>query len=237
MTEATSGAKEPHPGGLLDFASEALGLLRNRRLVVPALLLAILLAATNIVILLNMPVKGQFPWVFAAAGLVRVLGLLAIAVAILRMLTRSPRPAWRPDGAFWLYAATFLFGVGLTAAGSAVTGARPESLVGITVRVAVTVVTAPLAVWFVAIAVERPLAWRPGRHLRGLARWLPYFLFWVLLVVTPLGLLHATLDDWLVKGAGPWFWPVALADGPLSLVIALAGLSLAAAAYRRVARP
>jgi hypothetical protein len=103
MTDGIGG------GGTIAFLKEAVGSLLARRMLLPAILLAVLLTATNIVILLHMPVKGQpFPWPFAAAALARLFGLAWFAAAILRILNDSPRPAWRPDGGFWLYAATML---------------------------------------------------------------------------------------------------------------------------------
>ena len=218
------------------FLREAAASLFTRRLLWPAVVLAVLLTVSNIVILLNKPAPGAMSWPFAAAALVRVLGIVALTVAILRILNDSPRPAWRPDGAFWLYGlvllATMIAG---GVAGVAIAGEdNPvgEFLVGL----AVAAVTAPLSAWMVAIAVEKPLAWRPGPWLRRFGLWLPWLLLWTLLLVAPAGELHGALDRWLVAGAGDWFWPVALFDGPFSAAMALLGLALASTAYRRVAR-
>jgi hypothetical protein len=101
--------------------------------------------------------------------------------------------------------------------------------------VLVTLLTAPFVVWFTAIAVERPLAWRPRPYFRDFDRWLPPVLVWALLLTTPMGIVHALLDEWLLEGAGDAFWPVTLIDGPLSAAMALIGFALAAEAYRRVA--
>jgi hypothetical protein len=76
----------------------------------------------------------------------------------------------------------------------------------------------------------------PAPWLRGLRRWLPHFLFWTLAVSTPLAVLHAAIDTAVITTARDWFWPLLLFDGPLSTVMALFGLALIAAAYRRVAR-
>jgi hypothetical protein len=113
---------------------------------------------------------------------------------------------------------------------------QDDEVAGFFVSLAVAAITAPLAPWFVAIAVERPLAWRPGPWLRRFGAWLPWLLLWNLLVVTPLGEIHGALDRRLMTGAGDWFWPIALFDGPFSAAMALLGLALASLAYRRVAR-
>jgi hypothetical protein len=224
-------------GGLVGFLRDALVPLSARPLLAPLLLLTVLLTASNIVILLNVPVKGQTPpAAFLAAAFVRVAGLLVVAVAILRRLTASPRPAWLPDAGFWLYVLSFLFIVGLTAMFDFAAGNRPDTVIGVLVNALASLVTAPLAVWFTAMAVARPLAWRPSPWLRAWWSWLPHYLVWTLLLIVPLGALHAAIDGRLVSGAGAWFWPLALVDGPLSLLVAAGGLALAAEAYRRVAR-
>ena len=224
-------------GGPMAFLREAVASLRTRRLLLPVVMLAVVLTASNIVILRNMPVKGgAFPSPFAAAAIVRVLGLVAGAVAILRVLNSSPRPSWRPDGAFWLYALTLLVGIAAGAVAGILVGGEDDPLAGLAVGMLVTIVTAPFAPWFAAIAVERPLAWRPGPWLRRFGAWLPPLLLWSLLLLTPLAELHGALDKWLIEGAGRYFWPVALFDGLLSVLLALIGLALASVAYRRVAR-
>ena len=230
-------AAPPRAGGFVGFLVETLASLRKPKLVLPLLLLTVLLTASNIVILRNPPAPGgPAPVIFVAAALVRVLGLFALAVALLRALNDSPRSLWRPDGAFWLYGATVLAGIGLNVAAAALIGDPARPLPGALIGFAMIVVSAPLAPWFTAIAVERPLALRPGPRMHGWGRWLPQLVLWSLLVVLPLGQLHATIDIWLVRGAGEWFWPLALVDGPLSAVLALLGLAFASAAYRRVAR-
>ncbi|HEX8572512.1 MAG TPA: hypothetical protein VF759_07165 [Allosphingosinicella sp.] len=209
----------------------------SSRLLVPVLVLVVLLTATNIVILLNRPIPHQPPpWPFAAAAIARVAGLFLATVAVLRLMTGSSRPAWRPDGAFWLYAATLLLFMAASVAVEVAAGSGRGPAAAVVRGVLVTVGTAPLAAWFTAIAVERPLAWRPWPWFRDFGRWLPQLIFWGLLLATPLNILHALLGDWLVDGAGRWFWPVALVDGPLSAAGALIGFALAAEAYRRVAQ-
>ena len=223
--------------GFVAFLTAAVRPLLSRRLLVPALVLTLLLTVSNIVILLNLPVEGQLPpWSFLASAVVRVGGLLLVTVTVLRLLTGCARPPWRPDGAFWLYALTLIFAIAVSAVIEAALGGGRGPGPAIVRGALVTIVSAPLAVWFTAIAVERPLAWRPSPRLRDFRRWLPQLLFWGLVLTTPLGIVHALLDEWLLEGAGRWFWPVALVDGPLSAAMALLSLALAAEAYRRVAR-
>ena len=223
--------------GPFGFLREAVTSLRTRRLLLPAVFLAVVLTGSNIVILLNMPVKGQtLPLPFVASAIVRVLGLVAGAVASLRILNSSPRPPWRPDGAFWLYALTLMLGIAAGAVAGILVGGEEDPVAGVAVGILVTIVTAPFAPWFAAIAVERPLAWRPGPWLRRFGAWLPSLLLWSLVILTPLAELHGALDKWLIEGAGRYFWPVALFDGLLSVLLALIGLALASVAYRRVAR-
>jgi hypothetical protein len=226
------------PGtGLKSFLSEALQGLRRRELLRPGLLLLVHLTLSNIVILKNVPAEGEgLGGLFAIAALVRVAGLLLIAVTALRILTDSPRPRWLPDGGFWLYVLTF-------AAGAAATGAARVMIgneVGLANLIAgnafVTLLLSPFVVWFVAAAVARPLAWRPVPWLKDLGRWWLPALFWTLLVVTPMAVLHAWIDTRLVEGVGDRFWPLALFDGALSTAMALLGLAINAAAYRRVAQ-
>ena len=58
----------PRGDGVLAFLGESLASLRRRRLAVPVALLSVLLTASNIVILQNLPVTGEPPQTaFAAA--------------------------------------------------------------------------------------------------------------------------------------------------------------------------
>lgn len=223
-------------GGAIDFLRAAISSLLTRRMLAPAVVLAVLLTVSNIVVLLYKPTPGTMPLPFIVAAVIRVLGLVAMTVAILRILNPGPRPVWRPDGGFWLYGLTLLVTmVAAALAGFAIAG-QDDPVGGFFVSLAVTAVTAPLGPWFVAIAVERPLAWRPGPWLRRFGAWLPWLLLWNLLLIAPLGEIHGALGRWLATGAGGWFWPVALFDGPFSAAMALLGLALASVAYRRVAR-
>ena len=223
--------------GAIGFLSEALASIRNPRLVWPLVALTVLLTASNIVIVLYKPEAGQISWPFFAAAAARLVGLLVIVVALLRILGCSERPALRPDGALFLYALTMVLGIGAAVAIRALWGGDPRA-VGTLVasNIASTLVGAPFAAWFAAMAIERPLAWRPGPWMRRFGEWLPWLLFWSLLLVTPIAVVHALLDIRLLAGAGDLFWPIALIDGPLSVCIAILSVSLTATAYRRVAR-
>ena len=237
MNSGTAAAQGAARGELTGFLMEALASLATRRLVLPVLLLTFLLTASNIVIVLYKPAAGEMPWQFVTAAAARLIGLLAGVVAILRILGDSPRHAWRPDGAFWAYALTMLLGIAVTAAVRVGLVADPAAPASVLVsNLATTLVGAPFAAWFAAIAIERPLAWRPGPWMRGFRSWLPHVLFWSVLLVTPMALLHASLDVRLMRGAGDWFWPISLFDGPLSVAMALLSLALATTAYRRIAR-
>ena len=223
------------PGGIAGFLKEALALLRRRSIVVPAIMLMVLLTLSNIVILHNVPAEGARPGAaFAAAGFVRVVGLLLLTVAILRILNDSPRPPWRPDAGFWLYVLTFVVTAALSAALRPLLGGELAAIV--LGGVAVMLITAPLVPWFVALAVERPVPWSPASRARRFSAWLLPFLFWTLVAVTPLAALHGAIDLHLIRGAGDWFWPLALVDGPISTAMALLTLALGSAAYRRVAQ-
>jgi len=209
----------------------------NRRELVPAAItLLLLLTFSNVVVLQNMPAKGSVPPVpFLIAAFIRIVGLLLIAVAILRVLTGSERRRWLPDGGFWLYVLTFVAGVAATALARLAFGDGIDVLNLLVSNVAVTLILSPFVVWFVALAVAKPLAWRPAPWLRDLGRWWPMAVFWTLLLVTPMAVLHAWIDVRLAKGVGEHFWPLALFDGALSTAMALIGLGINAAAYRRVA--
>lgn len=204
----------------------------------PALLLAMLLTASNIVIVRNAPAPGATALspLFLAAAIARVGGLLLFVVAIIRILAASPRRPLMPDGAFWL---SVLAGILLLAVSASI-GFAVDSEKGLPnaaiSSVLGTLAIAPFAPWLVALAAERPLAWRPTPWFRDLRAWLPHLIFWALLLIAPLGLLHGAIDHAVLRGVGDWFWPAMLFDGPLSAVMALLGFGLNNAAYRRVAR-
>lgn len=238
MSDISYGVPVAARTGLLGFLAEALARLADRRLIAPATILVILLTATNIVIARNLPVGGApLPMPFAIAAAARLVALLVFAVSVLRILAGSPRPAWKPDGAFWLYGATILFGFGVAIAARLLLRADGDPLRDAAAGLVVNFVSAPFAAWFAAIAVERPLAWRAGRWMRAFGCWLPALLLWSILILLPLGQLHAGIDRFLIGGsAGQWFWPLALGDGPLSTLLFFLSLAFAATAYRHVAR-
>jgi hypothetical protein len=98
------------------------------------------------------------------------------------------------------------------------------------------VLVAPIAVWSVAAATERPLASSPAPRLRRLRAWLPAYLLWSILLVVPLACLHAYLSLRLIETVGrAVFWPLAAVDAVASTLLVLLGLALRVAAYRRVA--
>ena len=223
---------------LLAFLREAVTPLFTRRMLVPALLLTMLLTATNIVIARNAPEPGATALspLFLAAAIVRVGGLLVFVVAIMRILAAGPRPPWMPDGAFWLSALVGILLFAVAPLIGLVTGNRTDALGFAISSLLSTLIVAPLAPWLMALAVEKPLAWRPWPWFRDMRAWLLQLIFWSLLLITPPGFVHAEIDSAVLGGVGDWFWPAMLFDGPLSAVIALLGLGLNNAAYRRVAR-
>lgn len=226
------------PADFLAFLREAATPLFSRRMLAPALILTLLLTATNIVIVRNAPPPGStaLPPLFIAAAIARVAGLLVLVIGSVRILAASPRPAWVPDGAFWLslLASIPLFIV--SALLDILTGNRSDALGFVIASTLFTLIVAALSPWLVALAAAKPLAWRPGPWLRNPPAWLPQLVFWSLLLLTPLAFIHSSIDNWVIRGAGDWFWPAMLFDGPLSAFIALVGLGLNNAAYWRVAR-
>lgn len=222
--------------GWFSFLSEAMALLGGRKLALPVALLAILLTVSNIVILSNPPGGGASPVPFILAAIVRVFGLIGFEAALLRLMLGGGRSPYRPDGAFWLFVLIVLGQIILSVALQRATRLGETVPELILANVLTTIALAPLAAWFAAAAVERPLAWDPRPWLSGFGRWLPQLIGWSLLLITPIAVLHAVLDRWLLAGAGTWFWLIALFDGPLSTLVAIIGLALNAAAYSRVAR-
>lgn len=233
---AANSSNRDAPGGFLE---EAVAQARDPRWRPIVLLLFLFLGGTNAVLALSKPDAGETPGLaFALAGLVRVLALIAISVAALRIATASPRRTWMPDGGFWAYLVLGLVGVVGALAGAAV-GARFGDAGRILVTELVgSAIGAPLAVWGVALAVERPLALDPRPRFRNIAAWLPQLYLWALLLVIPVACLHAWLSLQLVRSGGEGaFWPLAVLDGIVSALLVLLLLSLHLAAYSRVARP
>ncbi|HEX8621045.1 MAG TPA: hypothetical protein VF718_03670 [Allosphingosinicella sp.] len=229
---------EDRSGGIVDLLREAIAQLRDPRWPGIAVAFLLFLGATNAVLALYKPEAGARPGLpFALAGLVRVLALIAISVAALRIATASERRRWLPDGGFWLYLALSLIGLAAAALGAGLGAPLPEAGRILATELAGVLLTAPLAVWTVAAATERPLALAPGPRFRGLGRWLPALLVWSALLVVPLACLHAFLSLKLLATAGTGaFWPLAAADAMGSTLLVLLGLALRVAAYRRVAR-
>lgn len=224
---------------LLAFLRETVTPLFARRMLVPALLLALLLTATNIVIVRNAPQPGATALspLFIVAAVARIGGLLVFVVALIRILAASPRSPWLPDGAFWLSALASIVVFTVSALIGSLFGTWGEVLDLVISGVLTTLVVAPFAPWLMALTAEKPLAWRPGPWLRDMRAWLPHLVFWSLLLISPLAVLHGWIDFAVLDGSiGDWFWPAMLFDGPLSAVIALLGLGLNTAAYWRVAR-
>jgi len=222
---------------LHSYLSEALAIAFARRTWLPALLLLLVLTFSNIVILWHLPGRGDaIGWQFVVAAAVRVGGLLLLSVAFLRLSAGSDRVAWWPDGAFWLYALIQAASFAIVVPLDLLTGPLDDLLSSLLGNVVTTIVFAPLAAWIVAVAVAKPLAWRPASYLQDFGSWLPQLVFWSLILVSPLAVLHAWLDLRLIDGVGARFWPIALFDGVLSAVIILVSLGLALTAYRRVAR-
>ena len=232
MEKQRTGAADDR--GLIAFLRDAFTPSWSPGLVVPAAALAILLTASNIFILRTMPEHGDLPLPFLAAALVRLGGLIVLQVGILRILTASPRRPWAIDAAYAVFVPLAIASAIVPTTIEKLVGAADQP-VGLLASTSLSLILlAPLSAWGVAIASARPLAWRPGPYLRAFGRWLPQLIVWSLVLTAPLALLHARLDAWLIRGAGEWFWPVALFDGPLSALLALVGFALSAAAYRRV---
>lgn len=173
---------------------------------------------------------------FIIAGVVRLVGILLLTVAFLRRATGSSRAAFMPDGAFWLRTAFGVLVFALAIIVRFLLPGEPDPLFASVARITVvTLVVAPLAVWSVALAVERPLAIDPRPWLRDFSLWLPFYFLWYLLIVVPLAALHAYIGFGLKEGGIARSAALEIGDGALSMVIVLAALSLSVIAYRRVA--
>jgi succinate dehydrogenase hydrophobic anchor subunit len=222
--------------GLASFLAEALAGLRQPGVGLAALAMLLLLTGSNILLLRNMPEPGDLPSAAAIFAIVlRIGGLAYVGTALIRALAGSERPQWRPDGAFWLYLLATLASLAVGAGLASLLCDSREALPVLVRGVVSAVVLAPFAPWLVGMAAARPLGINPRRFMRQFGRWFPHLIFWSLLVVTPLGVAHALIDFQLIEGVGDLFWPLALFDGALSLLIILFGFALNVAAYRRVA--
>ena len=224
--------------GAGDFLRTSLKQLGDRRWLGIAVLFLVFMGGTNAVLALTKPAEGTAPGVaFALAGLVRVVALVWISVAALRLATGSPRRTWLPDGGFFLYLAISLLAFAAIGLGGLVTRALPDLQRIVTTQIIGLLLIAPLSVWTVAAAVERPLAISPVPHFRHLGRWLPPFLLWAVLLVLPLAIVHAGSSLHLLKWAGrDGFWPLAVFDAAISTLLVMITLALRVTAYRSVAR-
>jgi hypothetical protein len=224
------------PAGFGGFLRAAIAQMADRRWLGIALLFLLFLGGTNAVLALTKPAESSGPGAaFALAGLVRLVALIAISVAALRIATDSTRRPWRPDGAFFLYFGISLLAFAAVALGSLVGRELPDLQRIIVTQVVGLLLIAPLSVWAVAAAVERPLALAP--RFRALGTWLPPFLLWAVLLVLPLAIVHAGTSLHLLKWAGrDSFWPLAAADALVSTLLVMLTLALRATAYRSVAR-
>jgi hypothetical protein len=220
----------------MDFLAEARRTIAPG-IAMPALLLLIVLTASNIVLLLNIPAPGERPGAAAAlAALARLAGLFVFLVPLIRIMTRSPRPPWKLDGAFFLFILVVILSLAL-AAGLAAAFGMPSDPLRLALRtIATTLVLTPLAPWIVGVAAAVPLATNPMRFLRDLGRWLLPLMVWSLLLTAPLAFVHAWVDMALLEGRIDWFWTAALLDGLLSTILVVLTYALYAAAYGRVAR-
>lgn len=195
--------------------------------------LLLLLTVTNALMAQHDPRGGPAGTAYTASYAVQAIGLVSIAVALLRAATNSPRKHWAVDAGFWLF--LFLYLVeGVLLAGAAMIGGATLAFLFVAVAAAM-LLFAPLSAWQVAAAVETPLAARPGPWLRGIGRWLvPLGL--LLLPLAAIAALHSVLGARMILEAGGSLWLLAAVNGLLGTFLTLATLALRTAAYREVAR-
>jgi hypothetical protein len=218
------------------FLKEAVGSLFVPGLKLPFLLAIALHAGTTLLIVISLPTRqdpGHGPYLAAFATFVVVHAVLALA--ILRLLNASPRPAWKPDWSAGTY--------GLIVLGSVAVGLFADWVVPPTAilsalanEIVSTAIIVPLAPWFVAVAVECPLAWRPGPWFARLRAWLPALLLWNFLILVPADAAYRIgFGGWMEQGGTEnWlFYPL---DGFITAARTFLALALASVAYRRVAR-
>jgi hypothetical protein len=224
--------------GAAGFLRGTLEQIRDPRWIGVALLFLVFMGGTNAVLALTKPDEGTAPGLaFVLAGLVRVVSLVWISVAALRLATGSRRRTWMPDGGFFLYLGISLLAFAAIGIGGLVARDLPELQRIVATQVIGLLLIAPLTVWTVAAAVERPLAISPAPRFRHLGRWLPSFLLWAVLLVLPLAILHAVTSLRLLEWAGQsGFWLLAAADALISTLLVMITLALRVTAYRSVAR-
>jgi hypothetical protein len=218
------------------FLREAVGSLFTSRLLLPLLLAALLTPGASLLALSHLPTAenpDHVPYlgVWASMGL----ALSVLSIAILRILNRSLRPAWSPD---WSILAFSLIGLCTVAVGIAADWfIHPSTfLSALANRFISSVIVVPLGPWMVAIAVERPIAWRPAPWFRRARAWLPALLLWNFLLLAPADALYRTaFVAWVEAGrSGNWWFFVF--DGAATAPRIFLALALFSVAYRRVAR-
>ncbi|HEY5721293.1 MAG TPA: hypothetical protein VIT45_03135 [Allosphingosinicella sp.] len=224
-------------GDDLAFLKEAVESLKMPGLAAPMLLSVILLPATNILLLFNLPTRaepdhGPYLAAFAAALVVHA----ALAIAILRILNGSPRPAWSPDWSAWAYGLVILaeFAIGLFS--DAIMSRSPGIMAVIASEIVSTAIIVPLAPWFVAIAVDRPLAWNPAPWFRRARIWLPALLLWNFLILAPAGVAYRLVLETSLAEIDRRDWPWFILHGVVTAALMFLALALASVAYRRIAR-
>lgn len=224
MVEATIG-------GFARSAARQLGAREWRSL---TLQLFVLLGATNALLATHASSIGGKPDpIFASASTIQAIGLLSFSVALLRVATGSPRKRWAVDAGFWLYFALSLVQLAVTAGAGWLVG-KADFTALLLVQAASILLTAPLAVWMVAAAVEKPGASAP--RFAGIGRWLPPLLVLALMPIV-LAASHTAMNAILMQLAGtPAFWPWALVDAVTSSLLVVTTLALQLAAYRSVAQ-
>lgn len=211
---------------------EILAQLADPRWRLPAFLLFVFIALTSAGVAIDRSGAGDGAGVlFALSGLVRLAAVWLLSVALLRIGAGSARPTYLPDGAFWLHG--LLSFIPVAAAVAFQLSLPPEWPIG---GAFANLATLPLAAWFVAAAVERPLAWNPAPWLREFGDWLLPVFVWSLLLVFPIIVVHALLTvaaDGMPLAASWW---LILVDAGVSTLGALLSLAIGLAAYRRVAK-
>lgn len=201
-----------------------------------AILLAILLTVTNIVIM-NEALGGESRTspAFIMAALVRLFGIFLFMVALMRCAVSSPRAMFMPDGAFWASVLLIIVGMIVAVVLRMLLPEGTDALVVLAVVNLGAILLLPLVVWKVALATARPLAFNPLPWLRGFSQWLLPLLVGHLLFVLPIALLHGYIDIGLLQGTIERSLWLDIVDGTLSCVIMLMSFGLMITAYRRVA--
>jgi hypothetical protein len=230
-------ARKNEEGDDLDFLVEAVGSLSRPGLKLPVLLAAVLLPATNILLLSTLPTHANpdhGPYVAALGAL--LVCYAALVLAMTRILNGSPRPAWSPDWSALVYGLVVLvsFFIGLFA--DWILDPTTSTLTALANRIVSSTIAAPLTPWCVAIAVERPLAWRPAPWIRRFRAWLPALLLWNFLILVPADILYRIGFAAWVDKVGPPNWLFFILDGVTTAARLSLGVALASVAYRRVAR-